>query len=200
MSYMLLEEGVTGVAPPLFSELCETNISMFSQAMSWLSLSDFWRSEVRKDRKSRQWEKYEKNEGRANGKAAKMVAGKSSSTLETEVGSSAMSITAAGFCVYQGVGESLQTRIILHIEDQQKNRTRKSKSVIWGLSFLCCDLGLNPTIIAVGFGFDIIMKGGSPNSGYFNDLLSRAKRDLRRNRTYITAKKPRSSYWSQFKS
>lgn len=48
--------------------------------------------------------------------------------------------------------------------------------------------GLNPTIIVV---VTIIKKGGRPNSGDFNDLLSRIEGDLIRKRTYTTAKKTR---------
>lgn len=95
-----------------------------------------------------------------------------------------------GFCVYQGVDDFLQTGIILQIEDQQRNRTRKSKNIIWGKSFICCDLGLNPPINVVGFvAVVVIKKGGEPNSGDFNDLLSRIVWDLRRKRTYTTAEK-----------
>lgn len=59
------------------------------------------------------------------------------------------------------------------------------------MSFICCDLGLNPTLIVVIVVF-IIRKGGRPNSGDFNDLLSRIKGVLTRKRTYTTAKKARS--------
>lgn len=79
------------------------------------------------------------------------------------------------FCVYQGVDGFWQTGIILQIEDQQRNRTRKSKNIIWGKSFISCDLGLNPPIIVVGF-VDVVVvikEGGGPNSGDFNDILSR---------------------------
>ena len=207
MLYVLLEGGLAGVAPLPFGRLCETNISMFSQAMSWVSLSDFWRWRHHMRGQERQekwqvWKMWEKwGECKQKVKQPRPWQGRAPLCQRQRRGQAPCPSQLPGrdeaFYVYQGVDDFLQTGVILQIEDQQRNRTRKSKNIIWGMSSIHCDLGLNPTIIAVVFVVvvaAIIKKGGRPNSGDFNDLLSRIEGDLRWKRTYTTSKKARSGY------
>lgn len=176
-------EGLPGVAPPPFGGLCETNIFMRSQTMSWLSLSDFWRWKHCKrgqegQEKQEVWKMWEKwGGGKQKVKQPRPWQGRGPLCWRQRRGKAPqLPGRDESFCMYQ-VDYFLQNGIILQIEGQQRNGTRKSKHKVWGMSFICCDLGLNPTIIVVGFVLVVIIKKRErSNSGDFNYLLSRIKR------------------------
>lgn len=179
--------------------------------MSWLSLisegeDTAWKG--RKDRKSgkckKMWEKW--GGGKQKVKQPKLWQGRAPRCWRQRRGQAPCPAELPGrdedFCVYQGVDGFCQTGIILQVEDQQRNRTRKSKNIIWGKSFICCDLGLNPPIFVVGF-VDVVVvikEGGGPNLGDFNDLLSRMCETWEEKEPTQQLKKARSWYWSWFKA
>lgn len=129
--------GLAGVAPPPFGGLCETNISMLSQAMPWLHSSDCWRWRhcMRGQERQEKWEVWKMWEKRGGGKQkvkqSRLWQGRAPLCQRQRRGQmscpSQLPGRDEGFCVYQGLDNLLQTGIILQIEDQPRNRTRKSK-------------------------------------------------------------------------